>query len=355
MLRIALIGCGHIGSVHSYALAQLAGAGLVDAAVTATFDSDRTRAQALARHHDAVAHDDLDAALAAADVAWICTWTAGHAEAVAAATARDLAIFCEKPLAPTIEECRAIAHLLRGRPHQVGLVLRHAPVFAAFADAVASGRYGRPMTIAFRDDQYFPIQGMYGSTWRKDVTKAGGGTLIEHSIHDVDVMAWILGPVATVRARTAETFGHRGIEDVATVALDFASGVSGTLTSVWHQVMSRPSTRRLELFCEDAMLWTEDDYLGPVHVETSAGHEEIVAAGPEWIDRLTAPAVHATSVAQYAEPSKAFLDALTRDGAHAVGSPDVDDALAAHEVVEAAYRSAADDGTPRSVASSAPR
>lgn len=344
MLRIALIGCGHIGTVHSYALGQLSKNGLVDAAVTATYDPDSERATRTAGHHGARAFDDLEAALAEVDVAWICTWTAGHREAVEAAVARDLAVFCEKPLAPTIEGCREIAALLRGRPHQVGLVLRHAPVFAAFADAVASGRYGRPMALVFRDDQYFPIQGMYGSTWRADVTKAGGGTLIEHSIHDIDLVQWILGPATGVSAATAETFGHPGIEDVATVRLDFGSAAQATLTSVWHQVLSRPSTRRLELFCEDALLWTEDDYLGPVHIETSSGVERATAPPPEWIDRLTTPEVMAKSVAQYAAPSKEFLDALAADGRAARGTPDVDTALAAHEVVEAAYTSARSGG-----------
>jgi len=357
VLRIALIGCGHIGTVHSYALGQLTRAGLVDAGITATFDPDHERAVQTAGHHDATAHDSLEAALADVDVAWICTWTAGHADAVRAAVDQDLAVFCEKPLAPTIEECRSIAEALRGRPHQVGLVLRHAPVFAAFADAVASGRYGRPMAVVFRDDQYFPIQGMYGSTWRADVTKAGGGTLIEHSIHDLDVLQWILGPVRDVSAATAETFGYAGIEDVATLRCGFASGATATLTSVWHQVMSRPSTRRLELFCENAMLWTEDDYLGPVHVETSAGHEEVVEDPPGWIDRLHTPEVLAKSVAQYADPSKQFLDALVAAGATGeggratgtVGSPTVDEALAAHEVVQAAYTSAAAGGAVTAV------
>jgi predicted dehydrogenase len=354
VLRIALIGCGHIGTVHSYALGQLTRAGLVDAGITATFDEDHERAEQTAHHHEgAAARATLEAALDDVDVAWICTWTAGHAPAVAAAVARDLAVFCEKPLAPTIDECRSIGAALRGRPHQVGLVLRHAPVFAAFADAVASGRYGRPMAVVFRDDQYFPIQGMYGSTWRADVTKAGGGTLIEHSIHDVDVLQWILGPVTAVSAATAETFGYAGIEDVATLRCAFGSGATATLTSVWHQVLSRPSTRRLELFCEEAMLWTEDDYLGPVHVETSVGIEDVVADPPVWIGRLHTPEVLAKSVAQYADPSKRFLDALVTAGATAggaraagpIGSPTVDEALAAHEVVDAAYRSAAAGGT----------
>jgi predicted dehydrogenase len=339
-----MVGCGHIGTVHSFALKQLTDAELIDARITATFDLDAAKAEALARHHDATVAADLDGLLDAVDVVWICTWTAGHLGAVEAAAARGLPVFCEKPLAPTIADCRAVAGALARVPHQVGLVLRHAPVFRAVADAVASGRYGRPMALVLRDDQYFPIQGIYGSTWRADVDKAGGGTLIEHSIHDVDVIQWILGPAEAVGARTASTFGHAGIDDVASLALTCPDGVMATLVSVWHQVTTRPSTRRLEVFCEEAFLWTEDDHLGPLHVETSAGAEVLEGDPPEWIDRLTVPEVLAKPLAQYAAPSKDFLDAIARDGEAARGFPDATVALAAHEVVEAAYRSAADGG-----------
>jgi predicted dehydrogenase len=317
--------------------------------VTTTFDVDTDRAAATARHHGARVASSLEDALDDVDVVWICTWTAGHLEAVEAAAARGLAVFCEKPLAPTIEGCRKVAAALRTVPHQVGLVLRHAPVFRMVADAVASGRYGRPMALVLRDDQYFPIQGMYGSTWRADVAKAGGGTLIEHSIHDIDVIQWILGPADAVGARTASVFGYAGIDDVASLSLTCGEGVVATLVSVWHQVTTRPSTRRLEVFCEEAFLWTEDDHLGPLHVETSAGAEVLEGEPPEWIDRLTVPEVLAKPLAQYAAPSKDFLDALARDGAAARGTPSVDVALAAHEVVEAAYRSAAAGGTVRRV------
>ncbi len=80
--------------------------------------------------------------------------------------ARNLPVFCEKPLAPNLADCRRIAELL-GRGAAPGrLVLRHAPVFRNLAEIVHSGRYGKPMALILRDDQYFPIQGMYGSTWR---------------------------------------------------------------------------------------------------------------------------------------------------------------------------------------------
>lgn len=339
MRRIGLVGCGHIGTVHSLALGQLTRAGLIDAAITGTLDTDPARAAEQARHHGAEVFEDLEALADASDVLWVCTWTAAHREAVRAAADRGLPVFCEKPLAPTLAECEAIADDLRRVPHQVGLVLRHAPVFRAVAEAVASGRYGRPMATILRDDQYFPIQGMYGSTWRSDVDRAGGGTLIEHSIHDVDLLHWMLGGLPTaVTGRVSSTFGYPGIEDTATVTLDYDSH-RATIVSVWHQVTTRPSTRRLEVFCEDALLWTEDDHLGPLHVETSDGTATILGTPPEWVGRFTIPEVLAKQLAQYAEPSLAFLRGLDTDLPEEAGFPDVEVALAAHRVVDLAYRS----------------
>ena len=345
-MRIGIVGCGHIGMVHGAALEQLVNGGLVDARVTATFDADPTRAAALAVPHGATPAATLGALLDSVDVAWICTWTAAHADAVEAAADRGLPIFCEKPLAPDLASSERVAAALRRVPHQVGLVLAHAPVFRFAADLVRSGRYGRVLTTILRDDQYFPIQGMYGSSWRGDVAKAGGGTFIEHSIHDVAVLGSILGAPVDVSARTSSQFGHEGIEDQALVTLGYADGTTATIASIWHQILSRASSRRLEIFCEQAMLWTEDDYLGPLHVETEQGMELLEAEAPPWIDRFAGMAEFAKPIAQYAEPSKAFLDTLAADGPGARGWPDVEAALAAHQVVDAAYRSASGGGTP---------
>src|SRR6202521_3677973 len=175
-VRVGIVGCGHIGFIHSYTLHQLIKHELVDATVTATYDIAPERAATFALAHGARAYDDVAAVLDQVDVVWVCTWTAAHHAVVAAATDRGLAVFCEKPLAPTFAACEAVAGRLVGVPHQVGLVLRHAPVFRALVDQVRSGRYGRPLAAVFRDDQYFPNQGVYASEWRSDVTRAGGGT-----------------------------------------------------------------------------------------------------------------------------------------------------------------------------------
>ena len=204
---------------------------------------------------------DLDALMERCDAVWICTPTVAHRNAVDAALAHGRAVFCEKPLATDLDGAHALVAAVAASPEpvlaQCGLVLRSAPVFRALRELVASGTLGRPMAAIFRDDQYFPIQGTYASQWRADVTQAGGGCLIEHSIHDVDILRFCFGEVDRLSARTANFSGHEGIEDLATVSLSFASGLEAHLTSVWHNILSRGSTRRIELFCRRAWSgWT---------------------------------------------------------------------------------------------------
>jgi predicted dehydrogenase len=171
--------------------------------------------------------------------------------------------------------------------------------------------------------------------------------LLEHSIHDVDVLRWILGDPSRVTARIASRFGYDGIDDVADVTFDLADGGVATLVSVWHQILQRSSSRRLEIFCEDALLWADDDNLGPLHVETADAEYDVAGVPPEWAARLDLSPELAHPLLQYATPAKAFLDALT---AGVRPAPDGGVALAAHRIVDAAYRSAAKGGVPVEVA-----
>lgn len=342
MQRIGLAGCGFIGGVHSWGLWAIRKAGLVDAAVVAVSDHDADKAATLARPHDAEVVD-LEGLLDRVDVVYVCTPTAEHAVVVEAAADRDLAVFCEKPLGFDLAGAGRVAAALRRVPHQVGLVLRSAPVFEAMSQAMASGRYGRPMVASMRDDQYFPIQGRYASTWRSQLEMAGGGTLIEHSIHDLDLFRWLCGDPTEVSCRTSSFFGHAGIEDLAVASLSFAGGLTANLVSVWHQILTRGSTRRLEVFCEEGLLWTDDDNCGPMHVETSQGEEVVACDPPPWVDEIPVPEEVRRSLGLYAEASRRFLASVETGSA---GSPGEGEALAAHVLVDAAYRSAGEGGRP---------
>ena len=87
---------------------------------------------------------------------------------------------------------------------QVGLVLRRSPAFGLAGSLLSDERAGRVMAVVFRDDQFIPIRGHYGSSWRADPRLAGAGTLLEHSIHDLDLLEHLLGPATSIACRTVD-------------------------------------------------------------------------------------------------------------------------------------------------------
>src|SRR5437763_10853169 len=231
-VRVGFFGAGLIATYHSKMLRR-SGQDVVWAGV---HDPDRTRADQFARATGAVVCDREEAVLDGCDAVYVCTWTSEHARLVAAAVERGKPVFCEKPLAVDLATATAMTETVEaaGLANQVGLVLRSSPAFNWARHLVEDQRSGRVMSVVFRDDQYLPVQGMYGSTWRGDPLLAGSGTLLEHSIHDVDMIEFVCGPMESVSARTAEFHGIVGIEDVVATSFGLAGGG-----------VSRPDLRRL--------------------------------------------------------------------------------------------------------------
>jgi predicted dehydrogenase len=350
MLRIGFVGTGLIAWAHGLGLRAMIEGGVIDAEVAVVLDRSEQRAQGFAAAFGAEVVDELDHLMERCDAVWVCTPTAAHRKAVDAAIGAGRAVFCEKPLATGLAGAQWLVQAVEGArvPAQSGLVLRSAPVFRALRELVATGSLGRPMAAMFRDDQYFPIQGTYASQWRADVTQAGGGCLIEHSIHDVDILRYCFGEVDQVRARTENFSGHPGIEDLASVSLSFTSGLEAHLTSVWHNILSRGSTRRIELFCQEGMVWLDDEFRGPLHVQTSHDTREILCNSPRWVDGL--PLAHdetGLAIRAYVEADRGFVDAVVGGR---IPSPSLQEALVAHQLVDAAYRSARGRGVPIALA-----
>ena len=100
----------------------------------------------------------------------------------------------------------------------------------------------------------------------------------------------------------------------------------------------------LEVFCERAALWTEDDYLGPLHVQTADDTTEGTAPLPEWAPLLTVPDVYEKSVAQYAEPALGVPEGPRRVRRSSTRASERHGGAGGTRVVEAAYRSASDAG-----------
>jgi UDP-N-acetyl-2-amino-2-deoxyglucuronate dehydrogenase len=339
-MRIGFLGAGLIATYHSKSLRH----SRADVVWSGVYDPDPERARAFGAASGAPVCETEEHVLDTCDAAYVCTWTAEHPRLVTLAVDRGLPVFCEKPLATSLAAAGDMAAGVAraGVTNQVGLVLRSSPALLALKALIDDSSSGRVMSVVLRDDQYIPTQGMYGSSWRGDVTKAGAGTLLEHSIHDVDALEWLVGPVSSVGALSAGFHGLEGIEDVAGVSLRFAAGAVGSLMSVWHDVLVRPSLRRLEVFCERAWFCVEGDWWGPLTFTRADGTAGTIE-GASLFD--LAPSRDGAYSGQ-GNPDGAFVRAAA-EGRPA--TPDFAVALRAHQLVDAMYRSAATNGAPVNV------
>ena len=249
MLRIGLIGCGHIGTVHSFALRQLADAGL-----------DR-------RRH----HRDLRHRPGAGRARWPSRTARRRAASLEAAARRgrrrvDLHLDRRaparrsRPRSPAA--CRSSA---RSRSR------RRWPTAAAIAELLEPGAApGRaraaPRAGVPRTSPRSCSRAATASRWRSSCattstsrsractarpgaatsTKAGGGTLIEHSIHDLDVINWILGPAESVsRAHRVDLRlpGHRRLRGAAARVPGRRHRVAGQRLAPGHDPAVDPPPR----------------------------------------------------------------------------------------------------------------
>jgi predicted dehydrogenase len=211
---------------------------------------------------------------------------------------------------------------------------------------VSSGEVGAPMAYTLRDDQFWPTGAVVPghSNWRSDRAEAGGGALLEHSIHSCDILIWLFGPVERVYATTRSMFGY-SVEDTATLTIEHRSGVIGNLVTVFNGVQHREE-RRFEVFFEQASLECTTDFVIGAPEDSFLVHQGDEPHAHRYdVDALR----RETFVADGFDPDRpvfvyqyfahhAFASALQAGRAP---SPDVDDALRAHALVEAAYRSAA--------------
>ena len=224
-----IIGCGMIAGFHARAIADIRGAKLA-----ACFDNVPAAADRLAESTGCKAYHKLDDLLAdpAVHVVTIGTPSGAHQEPAVAAARAGKHVIVEKPLEITlrrcdriIDECRKAGVLLStifpSRFHESCVELKRA---------VDQGRFGR-LTVGdaivkwYRTQQYYD-SGAWRGTWELD----GGGALMNQAIHSVDLLAWLMGPVVEVRARTALLAHERiAVEDVALATVRFANGALGVI------------------------------------------------------------------------------------------------------------------------------
>ena len=221
-----IVGCGVIAPTHARAVAALSNAHLV--AVT---DVDQGKAKALADEHGAAWDAGLGALLARPDidVVSVCVPSGLHAEVGVQAAQAGKHLVIEKPIDVTV----AAADRLLGAAAAAGVELtvisqhRFDAGVRRLRELIQAGRLGR-LTLGEAAVKWYRSQDYYDSgDWRGTWALDGGGALINQGIHYLDLLCWIMGPVAQVTALCATQAHEVEVEDVALAFLRFQSGAVG--------------------------------------------------------------------------------------------------------------------------------
>ncbi|HYK74303.1 MAG TPA: Gfo/Idh/MocA family oxidoreductase [Pseudoneobacillus sp.] len=263
-MKIGIVSFAHMHA-HSYAncLVELDGVELYGIA-----DENEERGRAVANQYNTKYFKDYSQLLSEnIDAVIICTENAKHMEVAVAAAEAKKHILCEKPLATTVEDAWRIIEACK--QHNVKLqtafpVRYNAPV-QRVKKMIENGDLGR--IVALRGTN----RGQNPGGWFVDQEQSGGGAVLDHTVHVIDLMRWFMNSeVKEVFAEIDTKFSDIDIDDCGLLMLEFENGVFASHDPSWSRCHSFPTwgdvtleiigtkgATRLDAFAQNLILYSD--------------------------------------------------------------------------------------------------
>lgn len=226
-LRFGIIGCGRIAPKHAESITALDEAELV-----AVCDIVPEQAQAFADKYGAEPYTDYKELLKRSDIdiVTIATPSGLHAEIGMEAAKAGKHVMVEKPMAMTLETADALIKACKEAGVKLAVIHqnRFNKSIKLLRKALEEGRFGKlthgQATVRWnRNDDYYR-QAPWRGTKLQD-----GGVLMNQSIHNIDLLQWMFGPVESVFGYTTTALRKIEMEDVGTAVIKFKNGALGLI------------------------------------------------------------------------------------------------------------------------------
>lgn len=318
MFNVGLIGAGVMGRTHLSAYSHLS-----NAKVVAICDSNYKKAKKLVDTKLNVVTDYNELLQdPEIDVVDICLPTYLHKDIVLAAAKAGKHVFCEKPLALSLDDGYAMIKACRDANVKLGVghVVRFFPEYYRLRDVLKSGKIGEAKVVRTSRGGSFPLR--KEDNWYGDYTKSGG-PIVDLVIHDFDFLLWLFGPISRVFAKSVkgqENFDHTFI------TLRFENGVIAHVEGSWAQPKGTTFATSYEVAGTKGLYEYASEDSKSVVVRTSDGQQGAISIPKSPL-----------AMSPYAVQLGAYFNALANDQAPPVSG---EDALNALKVALAAKMSA---------------
>jgi len=236
VIRFGIISFAHLHA-HSYARCLTS---MPEARLVAIADDDVERGQAMSaqfgvpwhqNYGELLARDDVDAVI-------VTTPNAKHTVATIAAAIAGKHILCEKPLATTMDEGRAMIAACQRAGVALGTAFpcRYIPAVVRVKEQIDQGRAGKILAISGTNHGTMP------PGWFLDKKLSGGGAVIDHTVHVADLIRWLTGAeFAEVYAEIDTLLHDVPVDDVGLLSFKLTDGTICTLDSSWSRLPHFPT------------------------------------------------------------------------------------------------------------------
>jgi len=172
-----------------------------------------------------------------AEAVVVCSENKNHVRDVIPALQAGAHVLCEKPISTTLEDARTMiqASETSGSQLRTAFPVRYLPSMVRTREIVREGSLGRVLALSGTNHGKIP------GGWFLDPELAGGGALIDHTVHLADLFRWMLDvEVKSVYAEVDSFFGAGETDDAAILTLElaggtFADGVFATIDPSWSR------------------------------------------------------------------------------------------------------------------------
>ena len=336
MLKIGIIGCGKITEVrHAPEYAENP-----DCQIVGFYDFFPERAEAMAKQYGGKAYATLEELLAGdADAVSVCVANDSHASASIAALQAGKHVLCEKPMAVTLEDCKAMVKEAEaaGKKLMIGHNQRFAKAHVKAREIIASGQLGK--ILAFHTTFGHPgPEGWTGqaNSWFFDKKRAAFGALADLGVHKTDLMHYLLGEEIVQVSASFCTLDKKypdgtpiAVDDNAICIYTTRSGAVGTMHVSWTFYGREDNSTRI--YGTEGILRIYDDPAYSLIWEKRDGTEEKMA-----LDQMTSNEEQTTGGRTSTGIIDAFVDCVIHDHQPPVSGQE---AMKAMQVIFAAERS----------------
>ncbi|MFD2329552.1 Gfo/Idh/MocA family protein [Cohnella sp. GCM10020058] len=274
-VRFGIVGCGIIAEIHAKCLLEIE-----EARLTAVYDWSAQKASDFAKQYGGDVCGTLEELLARGDVdaVCICTPSGLHAEQAIAAARAGKHVMVEKPMAIKLADIEAMLRACEEAGVRLATVFprRMSPQAQYARQIIREGKLGRLSLCSayvkiYRDQAYYDSAGWRG-TWEMD----GGGAMMNQGIHTVDLLQWLVGPVASLNGKARAVLRDIQVEDTAAAVLNYESGALGVLEITTTAYKGKG--QRLEIHGEKGTLVIVEDDI--VSLEIEGEEAELPAFAP---------------------------------------------------------------------------